>query len=125
MKPFTALFALLPFFPCLAADETIHYRIDGSQTAFVRLEKDDFLISKACAISDCAARKELNRASTIGLNLSGGANPGAKICRKISGDVVIGLDTAENQVSFCRFSDGSMISSGSVYSAALKNDLKK
>lgn len=125
---------LLSFLACLALqasttsfarEEMAQYRIEGVLTPFVKLEKADLLISKSCAQSECNAKTALKRASTIGLDFSGGANAGAKICRNIGGDIVIGADDSGNQLSFCRFNDGSMVSSGSVYSAALKNDLKK
>ena len=40
------------------------------------------------------------------------ASPGANLCDKLSGTSKIGQDNNRNEINFCKFSDGSYISTG-------------
>ena len=50
------------------------------------------------------------------LRFSEGMNPGALLCKKLTGSVQWGLDRNGNQVGFCEFKDHSLISLGSLVS---------
>ena len=121
---------LIPFLlliSAIAQAETVFFSVDGKKTEFYRDAGRHFMISKDCVKKGdalrCDAYQALSKASLRGQTLKGGANPGAVICsRGLGRDVVVGKDEQENENSFCRFSDGSLVSSGSLTYYAHKND---
>jgi putative hemolysin len=71
----------------------------------------------------CQAYDALKVVSTINMDTSGGRNPGAVLCAGVGGWLRVFTDEEQNQTSFCGFADGSKVSSGSLYDAAIRNDL--
>ena len=71
---------------------------------------------------DCQAIKALAHASFVEVIIKGGANPGAIICLKLGGRVVLSVDRDRNENSYCQFKDGSLAASGSIAFHARKND---
>ena len=56
------------------------------------------------------------------LNIRGGKNPGAALCKAVHhGVVIIGSDEKGNKNSFCKFSDQSFIASSSLLSSYLES----
>ena len=104
------------------------FRINDQEVEFKADEGASLLLSASCVKAsggyDCAAFRARRKASlrAVTSRLIGGANPGAVICRGLGAEVVNGRDSSGNENSFCRFSDGSMISSGSLVAAGLTND---
>jgi putative hemolysin len=67
--------------------------------------------------NSCEALKKLKSAALSSIKEDknfGTANPGTLICKKIGGEVVMGYDQEQNENSFCRFSDSSLVDSGSL-----------
>lgn len=88
-----------------------------------------WLISLHCEEQvPCMAREELKKISMKLLekgDLKGGKNPGAVLCHKISDASIVFLsDLQGNQNSFCKFKDGSMVSSSTLVIYAQENDKK-
>lgn len=87
-----------------------------------------WLISLHCEESDCMAKDVLKKVTMKKFeknDLLGGKNPGAVLCHKIkSASVVFLYDLQGNQNSFCRFKDGSMVSSSTMVIYAEANDKK-
>lgn len=106
-----------------------HVTLIGGETSFdfLAVPGQELLLSASCLTPTrklwCQAYDALKEATTIGMDTSGGRNPGAVICRRVGGWVSIFRDEKGNQMSFCGFDDGSEVSSGSLYARALKNDL--
>ncbi len=102
------------------------FTIDGKKQVFVHLPDQNYTLSEKCFSKkgnvDCEAFRALSKATLRGLDpelLERGTNPGSPICRKkLGGSVVIGSNEAGAENSFCLFSDGSMIDSGSLSAAA-------
>lgn len=78
-------------------------------------------VSSACRVADfssCQALRALQRAKPghlPGAQGSGGVNPGAWVCRKLGGRVVLGRDSDQNENAFCRFDDDSFVDCGSLH----------
>ncbi|OFZ05719.1 MAG: hypothetical protein A2070_12925 [Bdellovibrionales bacterium GWC1_52_8] len=117
---------LIPVMGLAALSET--YLFNKTQITFAAEQDGKLLVSQNCVQKDkqpkCEALLKLARASTSGLSLEGGANPGALICSRIGGKVVIGQDAKANERAFCRFPDSSMIAADSILTQAIQNDLK-
>ncbi|HAZ13667.1 MAG: hypothetical protein A2X86_16295 [Bdellovibrionales bacterium GWA2_49_15] len=71
---------------------------------------------------DCQAVKALEKASLRDVIIDGGANPGAVVCLKLGGQVVLSVDVKKNETSYCQFKDGSLVANGSITFHARKND---
>jgi hypothetical protein len=70
----------------------------------------------------CDASRALKRASSKAIGegeLRGGKEPGAVLCRKLSGDVVVGADSQGNQQGFCVFADGSLLTTSKLWKSAV------
>lgn len=131
----TKISPLLPLLLCAwslgahAAEQS--FELGGKQVNFFRSEEKHLTVSRGCLKSNgslsCQAYESLSKASLDGLESknSGGANPGARICdSELKGEVVIGRDKSGNENSFCRFSDGSLVSSGTLMYYGRQNDTK-
>lgn len=103
------------------------FSISGKPVVFVNDPLKHTMLSETCAKKrDCEAYTALAKASLREIHTRGGANPGAVLCGKVlGGEVVIGKDRDENENSFCRFDDGSMVSCGTLAYYGRKNDLKQ
>lgn len=98
--------------------DEIVYRINDKLVSFFRHKNEKYLISAHCTekSKSCIANQVLMAPFKTVLPkdaLKGGKNPGAVVCRNIEHAIVIfGRDLKGHQQSFCRFSDGSLLSSG-------------
>lgn len=87
----------------------------------VHEKKSGELISKGCVElqEKCLAYKNLKKKSDVHLSeeeRAGGKNPGAVVCsNKLNGEVLVLTDSAHNENSFCKFSDGSLLSVSALY----------
>ena len=89
--------------------------------------KDRISVSESCDPSNrnsCIALKKLKYASIekARQELINGTNPGVIICRLLKGESVLGYDKEGNQNSFCKFSDNSMVDSGTLTYYGIMND---
>lgn len=76
------------------------------------------MITKNC--NHCQALSAISNIGKLHLK-SGGANPGALICKEqLKAEVITLLDTEKNQNSFCIFKDKSMIALSSLTYRAMK-----
>jgi hypothetical protein len=102
--------------PCSEKEE--HQVIGKGQESFCLMNHRDqyqYLLSQDCLNSTgsenhCEARKAFKRVKKIELqpkDFEGGREPGSMLCLKLGAQVIISVDARKNQVSHCRFSDGS------------------
>lgn len=98
--------------------------IEGKKVEMIRNFKHHFWISKSCLKNrtTCTALIQLKKLRNLKLHSSnekildnaGGANPAASVCLFLEGKVRWTYDADGNQNSFCLFSDGSVISAGTL-----------
>lgn len=99
-------------------NEKEHFYLIGDDTfVFSENKEKDFLISAHCTKEDsaCEALEIFNNPPKINFykgELKGGKNPGSVICKKYNAKVIIAKDLIDNQQSFCKFKDESMLSTG-------------
>jgi hypothetical protein len=129
LRSINALILALCFFGTLPGWTAEHrYQIDGKWVDFIEDPRNHTLVTKSCGASSgnpCAAIGKAKQASQKGIDdiSVGGANPGALICKdKLGGTNVLGFDKFNNEQSFCKFSDQSMVDNGSILYFALEND---
>lgn len=106
------------------------FKIRGAKVVFVSFDRPPLLVSKSCVAKpqklECQAATALSRASLKGSGANAGsANPGAVLCPKLKGRIVIGTNRIGGENSFCLFEDGSLVSNGSLGAYALANDRNK
>ena len=94
---------------------------------FTEFTDAKLLVSSACILVDkrcrCEALRKAAAASAIGVDLNSRKTPGAAICsQSLHGTLLSGTDSSKTVVSFCRFQDGSMISTDTLYGVAVDND---
>ena len=68
--------------------------------------------SKSCFESSCFAKKIKNMAKSIELSIdekNPNQNPGAIVCDKLKGKVVIGRNLRGSEIAFCKATDGSLV----------------
>lgn len=104
----------------------VEYSFQQGKIAFVTDEANKLTVSADCLKEDGSLQCD---AATALKNISwkkrkkGDENPGSSLCQKqLKAIVVVGKDAAGDESSFCRFSDGSMVDSGSLIYRARKND---
>jgi len=109
------------------------FKLNGAEMRFSHHGKLHLLVNADCLIEKnhlweknekCQAIRKLKEVSLkkLGKALEGGANPGAVACLKVGGKSLIAVDSRSNQNSFCRFEDGSFVSSGTLHFYARQND---
>jgi putative hemolysin len=104
------------------------YRFEEAFHIFTHDPKKNLTITQGC-VDGCLALQSLKTVSSRDLPknaLYGGKNPGAVLClSSAKGQVVFGTDQKGRNVSFCKFNDGSMVSSDSLNFYAAVNDAQK
>ncbi|HAR43014.1 MAG TPA: hypothetical protein DCS07_10365 [Bdellovibrionales bacterium] len=120
---------LLVLFGTSAHAAELTFKLDsGKSVKMTELRERTLLLNSSCVKnsepSDCKAWKLAQVSSATGIHPQGGQEPGALVCAKLGGRVQIAKDSRNNEEAFCGFSDGSLISCGSLYAIALKNSLK-
>jgi hypothetical protein len=118
------LLALL-FIPTVFASKENWTILSKKETVFFNKSLNIRFGYKECHNNpNCMALKILKIVKLDSINRSDkqfGKNLGAVLCKKLSGKVVLGINTQGNQNTFCLFSDNSFVSSGSIYHYARKN----
>ena len=98
------------------------YLIDNKEIIFLENKDQALTMSEHCRDKNCLALKKLDliKQGKIKYQVDHDLEPGAWLCEKsLDGQVVIGHhEPGEN--SFCRFSDGSLIDTGSLHYWSLK-----
>lgn len=103
-----------------SATQTLVLRVQGKKLKFVSDSRLGITVSSSCARKDhyeCKAYSAWQSLSgrKIDVDLKHGRNPGAQICKAVlNGNLITATDSAGNENSFCSFSDGSMIDTGSL-----------
>ena len=125
---------ILAALPSFGADgqRAQEIKIAGKIQHLVQDDQKHFCLSNGCLKPEgawsCAAFDALKSASLRDLPvdaLNGGINPGAVLCRRVSGQVVLGTDSSGNDVLLCRFKDKSLATADSLDAYANLNDSKK
>ena len=107
------------------------WRMGDDYVMFVNLKSRGIRVSKGCEKENlrCEVWKILKSVSMKVLtpqDLKGGKNPGASLCHKQKDtQVIFARNTKGKQATFCLFPDGSMVDSGGLLIAAIKNDGKE
>ena len=102
--------------------------VDGKSQAIFEDRNLGLYLSANCVQPDhklkCRAYDVLALVSfdEVVSKLKGGVNPGAMICRSVSGELTILKDAKGNENSFCRFGDDSLVSSGTMTRYGRQND---
>lgn len=127
-------FFLLIFFTFMttvkanAEDNVSIFKISEKNIKFYNYPKLKLTVSKPCEIAEagklCDYLSFLNKISLNATGLKiGGLNPASVICEKtLQGKVHIGIDTNNNENSFCYLKDGFYIDGGTINFYAEKND---
>ena len=125
------IFLFMTVFFCLnAVANSQVYRFGTAEVEFWNFEDDKISVSSHCIknsqLKDCDAIRGIKIVSFKRIERAkfGGINPGAMICeQQLNGFVMVGIDTAsQNENSFCKLPDGSIIDNGTLISYGIKND---
>ena len=121
MFKLNALFTSILFLTCF--DEVYGLEIVSRKIFIVGKTKVTFykdyetgaIVSEICKQRSCEALALLKNIKSSNGDFYGGASRGSLICRKqLHGKVVIALDEANNENSFCELRDTSLIDIGSL-----------
>lgn len=108
------LFLLLPMLASAANLPTRTFHIGKKEYVVVERIKDVWVnqeCAKSCKALEAAKKKYPSPVSS-GAS-AGSLNPGTVICKTFNnGKVFIAVDAERNQMSFCKFDDGSFVNSG-------------
>lgn len=120
MKIFLVLLSLNSSFSQVPLPNSEVWAIGKMYYPFERDKATNALISQECsATKKCEAYKAVLNKSKIKLSesdRSGGKNPGAVTCKKIyGGEVLVLRDVADNENSFCKFKDKSLVSASDIF----------
>lgn len=103
------------------SQETTTYEISNKKINFYNNEQLRVLSSEKCVLSkdgkSCKNFGFLKKVSIkkLGEPEEGGANPGSLICEaQLNGKIVMGYDSSQNQISFCKISSGVLIDNGTL-----------
>jgi putative hemolysin len=107
--------------------------VEGHAQDFIRYPNFRLTLSASCEQKDhslrCRAFEAWPTVTWKGVDhdaLRGGANPGAVLCARRLGTLVIGTTANGSEQSFCRFDDGSMLGTGSItYAASNPDEVRK
>ena len=118
---FSLLMSFFLFEAQASSEKVSRYTIRGKVRKIISFDDQDLMISEGCArrakkkvTFKCMAFRALKRKPFKDLDLTGGKNPGAVICRQINGQIVWGKDKLQNELTFCEFPDESYVSTGSI-----------
>jgi putative hemolysin len=115
--------------PSWAAPPVVVFKVGDQGQRFVIEDQTHLTISDFCAAKSrrekCRARVAIEQAHANVKALDdrtprpGGINPGSILCKKAGGDVLIGFDVDQDEMTFCEFTDGSMVATDSLVYYAL------
>jgi putative hemolysin len=128
-----SIFLYSPIFARGFSVDFENFKLNGVQIKLLHVGSLHLLVSPRCLMKDpkawqknqkCEAIQKLKTLSLKGSEtlLADGANPGAVVCLKTGGKIFTALDAKSNQISLCKFSDGSFVSSASLHHYAREND---
>lgn len=87
------------------------------------VKNENLLLSTGCVVErkiKCKAYdesiREMRSKAAESWNITLEHNPGSSLCKKLNRSIIIAQDQNKNELSFCQFEDGSLISSGSLFS---------
>lgn len=106
-----------------AGERTLWQRTATGMQSFTTVTFEDVPVDSDCAerLENCEAIKALRKRATPSLSYPpGGYNPSAAYCEAVGGDSFVLYHDAEGrrEVQYCRFGDGSWISSWYLYAKA-------
>lgn len=100
---------------------------DGQAMPFVFFAQQNVRVSAQCRQPNgqlaCDAIRQLRNAPPVELSnsaLNGGISAGTRVCQTLKRQLVSGRDGSGNEDGFCRFADGSMVSTGALEQYALQ-----
>ena len=122
------IFAILAFVICgghaFAEKNNKSFLFEGNKRDFIELPDKRILISKDCENLKCVSMEKLKIGSLkkAQKEIRDGANPGAYICDHQLGGKLITGTSEHGMISFCQFSDNSIIDTGTITFYANEND---
>ncbi len=103
------------------------WTIDGQPAPFVYYGAEDLRVSASCQKGPgqlaCDALRQLRVAAPVEIArrfLDGRQSPGVKVCAKLGYPTLVGKNAMGSEDSFCRFPDGSMVSTGALERYAMR-----
>ena len=118
------LFLIVVFSPlsssAQSSDKVQTFTVGNENVSFTWFESRGITITSKCVeagkLRNCDAKKALERVNLSKLEKDSlGRNPGALLCSaQLGGTVVWAKDAKENERTFCKFRDSSMVGSGTL-----------
>ncbi len=102
------------------------WTIDGQPAPFLYWGAEDLRLSASCQKGQalaCEAVRQLRVAAPVEIPrrfLDGRQSPGTKVCQKLGHPILVGKNAMGAEDSFCRFPDGSMVSTGALERYAMR-----
>jgi hypothetical protein len=102
------------------------WTIDGQPAPFLYWAGADLRASASCQKGQalaCDALRQLRVAAPVEIPrrfLDGRQSPGTKVCQKLGHPILVGKNAMGAEDSFCRFPDGSMVSTGALERYAMR-----
>lgn len=103
------------------------WNVSGQQVQFLYYARENVRVSAQCRNAagqmGCAALNQIRGAAPVVLargDLSSGKPAGAVACKKLGNQQTSGINQAGNEESFCRFSDGSWLSTNTLEQYGVK-----
>jgi putative hemolysin len=94
---------------------------EGQRMPFIYYSQQNVRVSAECRQASgqlsCDALRQIRSGTPVevpGRELNGGISAGTKACIKLGRQLVSGHNSAGNEDGFCRFPDGSMVSTGAL-----------
>jgi putative hemolysin len=105
------------------------YVVESKKQTFCVLKDSKFLVDPKCIGEQCGYHKvisasEFSKISLTSDELKQGKNPATVLCQKTGGVLLPAHSEFGHQSFFCRFSDGSVIDTESIYQAYLQKKQK-
>lgn len=95
------------------------WSIDGQPAPMLYFAQDDVRVSASCQKGPgplvCDALRQIRQGAPVEIPrrfLDGRQSPGVKVCTKLGLPTLVGRNPMGSEDSFCRFPDGSMVSTG-------------
>jgi hypothetical protein len=95
------------------------WTIDGQPAPMLYFAPDDVRVSATCQKGpgplSCDALRQIRQGAPVEIPrrfLDGRQSPGVKVCTKLGLPTLVGRNPMGSEDSFCRFADGSLVSTG-------------
>lgn len=103
------------------------WTIDGQPAPMIYFDKEDVRVSASCQKAPgqlaCDALRQLRVAAPVEIPrrfLDGRQSAGVNVCAKLGHPTLVGKNPMGSEDSFCKFPDGSMVSSGALERYAMR-----